>query len=148
MELPHVNLLILSLRLFTTSFLCHFIVSSIHQTFYHTVLSLHNISVIHNIKIIIRPCMCHVDHNVFGYYGFKIKFLKYLTNECIVFCTMCVFLIYVTGPAKIDHVSTKNHQFLACLLHHNLIIIYTTATKSSSLLRNLMDFLLQLTEMG
>ena len=50
--------------------------------------------------------------------------------------------VYVTGPAKIDHVSAKNRQFLVCLLYHNLI--YTTATKSSSLLQNLMGFLLQL----
>ena len=57
-------------------------------------------------------------------------------------------LINVTGPAKIDHVSAKNRQFLACLLYHNLKTIYTTATKSSSLLQNLMGFLLQLTEMG
>ena len=41
----------------------------------------------------------------------------------------------------------KKHQFLVCLLYHNLITIYTTATKSSSLLQNLMGFLLQLTEM-
>ena len=34
----------------------------------------------------------------------------------------------------------KNRRFLACLLHHNLIAIYTTATKSSSLLQNLMGF--------
>ena len=54
----------------------------------------------------------------------------------------------VTGPAKIDHVSTKNHRFLVCLLYHNLKTIYTTTTKSSSLLQNLMGFLLQLTEMG
>ena len=53
----------------------------------------------------------------------------------------------VTKPAKIDHLITKNHRFVACLLHHNLITIYTTATKSSSLLQNLMGFLLQLTEM-
>ena len=54
---------------------------------------------------------------------------------------------YVTRPAKIDHVSAKNRRFLACLLNHNLITIYTTAIKSSSLLQNLMGFLLQLTEM-
>ena len=53
---------------------------------------------------------------------------------------------YVTGPAKIDHVSAKNCRFLVCLLYHNLITIYTTATKSSSLLQNLMDVFLQLTE--
>ena len=39
-----------------------------------------------------------------------------------------------------DHVSAKNRRFLACLLYHNLIVIYTTATKSSSLLQNLMGF--------
>ena len=55
---------------------------------------------------------------------------------------------YVTVPAKIDHVSTKNRQFLACLLYHNLITVYTTATQSSSLLQNLMGSLLQLIEMG
>ena len=53
----------------------------------------------------------------------------------------------VTGPAKIDHLSTKNFQFLACLLYHNLITIYTITTKSLSLLQNLMGFLLQLMEM-
>ena len=49
---------------------------------------------------------------------------------------------YVTGPAKIDHLSTKNRQFLMCLLYHNLITIYTTAIKSSSLLQTLTGFLL------
>ena len=58
------------------------------------------------------------------------------------------FALYVTGPAKIDRVSAKNHRFLACLLYHNLITIYTTATKASSLLQNLVGFYLQLTEMG
>ena len=55
---------------------------------------------------------------------------------------------YVTGPAKINHVSTKDCQLLVCLLYHKLITINTTTTKSSSLLQNLMGFLLQLTEMG
>ena len=58
-----------------------------------------------------------------------------------------VICLYVTGPAKINHVSAKNHRFLACLLYHNLITIYTTTIKSLSLLQNLMGFLLQLTEM-
>ena len=49
---------------------------------------------------------------------------------------------YVTGPAKADYLSTKNRQFLMCLLYHNLINIYTTAIKSSSLLQTLTDFLL------
>ena len=37
-------------------------------------------------------------------------------------------LVYVTGPAKIDHVSTNNCRFLVCLLYHNFITIYITAT--------------------
>ena len=41
--------------------------------------------------------------------------------------------VYVTGPAKIDHLSTKNCQYFSFLLYHNLTI-YTTKTKSSSLL--------------
>ena len=57
-----------------------------------------------------------------------------------------VILSYVTGPAKINHMSAKNCQFLACLLYHNLTI-YTTTTNSSSLLQNLMGFLLKLMEM-
>ena len=52
------------------------------------------------------------------------------------------------GPAKIDYLSTKNRRFLACLLYHNLITIYTTATKSSSPLQNLMGYLMHVTEMG
>ena len=56
--------------------------------------------------------------------------------------------IYVTGLAKIDHLSAKNCQFLTCLLYHNLTTIFTTAIKSSSLLQNLMGVLLQLMEMG
>ena len=47
---------------------------------------------------------------------------------------------------KIEHLSTKIANFLS-LLNHNLITIYTTPTKSSSLLQNLMGFLLQLMEM-
>ena len=42
----------------------------------------------------------------------------------------------------------KKCRFLARLLYYNLITIYTTATKSSTLLKNLMGFLLQLTEKG
>ena len=42
----------------------------------------------------------------------------------------------------------KNRRLLACLLYHNLITIYNTATKSSLLLQNLVGFLLQLMEMG
>ena len=57
-------------------------------------------------------------------------------------------IIYVTGPAKINDVSTKNRRFLACLLYHNLITIYSTATKSLSLLQNFMGFFLRLTKMG
>ena len=45
-----------------------------------------------------------------------------------------LWLLYVTGPAKTDHLSTKNCRFLGCLLYHNLITIYTTVIRSSSLL--------------
>ena len=41
----------------------------------------------------------------------------------------------------------KKSPILACLLYHNFITVYTTATKSLSLLQNLMGFLLQLMEM-
>ena len=51
------------------------------------------------------------------------------------------------GPAQIDHVSTKNRRFLACLLYHNLTI-YTIETKALAQVQNLMGFLLQLTEIG
>ena len=42
----------------------------------------------------------------------------------------------------------KNHRFCSSLLYHNSITIYNTATKSSSLLYNLMDFHLKHMEMG
>ena len=45
-----------------------------------------------------------------------------------------LWILYVTGPAITDHLSTKNRRFLAHLLYHNLITIYTTAIKSSSFL--------------
>ena len=52
--------------------------------------------------------------------------------------------MYVTGPTKFDHLSTKITEFFIFAL--TSITIYATATKSS-LLQNLMGFLLQLTEM-
>ena len=54
--------------------------------------------------------------------------------------------IRMIGATKINHLSTKNANFLP-LLYHNIITIYTIATKSTSLLQNLMRFLLQLMEM-
>ena len=62
------------------------------------------------------------------------------------FAIASILIVWET-PSKIDHVSTKNRRFLACLLYHKFIIVYTTATKSLPLLQNLMGFLLQLTEM-
>ena len=50
----------------------------------------------------------------------------------------------MTGPAKINHLSTKNHRILAYLQYHNLITIYTIALNSLSLLHNLMNFLCSL----
>ena len=52
------------------------------------------------------------------------------------------------GLRKSTMWAQKNRRILACLLYHDLITVYTTATKSSSLLQNFMGFLLQLTEMG
>ena len=57
-------------------------------------------------------------------------------------------LTFVTWPAKIDHLSTKNCQVCWSLIYHNLITIYTTATKSSALLQNLMGFHLKLMEIA
>ena len=54
--------------------------------------------------------------------------------------------VFVTGPAKINHLSAKNHWFCSSLVYHNMITIYTTAIKSSSLMQNLMGCLLQLME--
>ena len=55
---------------------------------------------------------------------------------------------YVTRPAKINHLSTKNCRFYLFLLYHTFITIYTTTTKSPSPLQNLMGFLLQFMELG
>ena len=37
---------------------------------------------------------------------------------------------YVTRPAKINYVSTKNCWFLSTLLYHNLLTVNSNATKS------------------
>ena len=66
---------------------------------------------------------------------------------CVCVCVCVRACMCVTGPAKIDHLSTKNCWFLLSLLYHNLITIDITTIKSSSQLQNLMGFLLQLTEM-
>ena len=63
-------------------------------------------------------------------------------------CQVGVKTTYVTGPAKIDHLNAKNHQFSLLLLYHNLKTVNITATKTSSLLQNLVVFLLQLTKSG
>ena len=46
-------------------------------------------------------------------------------------------IAYGTGPAKIDHLSAKIIDF-----------VHFPTIKSSSLMQNLMGFLLQLTELG
>ena len=40
--------------------------------------------------------------------------------------------IYVTGPAKIDHLSTKNCWYFLYLLHYNLITIYTNTIPTTA----------------
>ena len=57
-------------------------------------------------------------------------------------------VVYVTGPAKINHVSAKNCRFFLSLLYHNLQTVYTNTVKSLSLLQNLIGFILKFTEMG
>ena len=55
----------------------------------------------------------------------------------------------MTGPAKRPSEHKKSPIFIIFALSYcNLITIYTTTTKSSSPLQNLMGFLLQLMEMG
>ena len=65
------------------------------------------------------------------------------------FCLLkvLVHLIDVTKSAKIDHLSTKNHQFFSTLLYHNFKTDYIISTKSSPLLQHCFGFLLQLTEL-
>ena len=91
------------------------------------------------------------NFSLIAYSQVKLQLATYIRCTCkSLFCKSghIQYIVYVTRPAKIDHLSAKNRRFLACLLYHNLITIYTTATQSSSLLQNLMSFLLQLTEMG
>ena len=58
-----------------------------------------------------------------------------------IYNTFRVLELIVTGPVKIDHLSAKELSIFSFLLYHNFITIYTTTTKSSSLLQNLMGFL-------
>ena len=52
----------------------------------------------------------------------------------------CVYVcVYVTGPVKIDHLSAKKSPIVLLLLYHNFLTIYTTTTKSLSLLQNVMS---------
>ena len=59
----------------------------------------------------------------------------------------CAALLYVTGPEKIDHMSTNKIPFLS-LLYYNLLPTNINATKSLQLLQNLMGFLLQFKKSG
>ena len=104
----------------------------------------------------LQHCQDQVMHTLMGMYSVKystiyihiyihISQMLIFTHATYIAMYVCT---YVTGPVKIDHLSAKNYRFLVCLLYHNLVTIYTTATKSSSLLQNLMGFLLQLMEMG
>ena len=65
--------------------------------------------------------------------------------------TVCMYtstyILYVTKPARIIHVSAKIADFLS-LLYYNLITIYTNQIKCLLLVQNLIGFLLQLTETG
>ena len=56
----------------------------------------------------------------------------------------CTRHAYVTGPVKINHVSTKTCRFFVFAL---LITICTNKIKSLTLMQNLMGFLLNFREM-
>ena len=58
------------------------------------------------------------------------------------------YTIICNWACKNQPTECKKSPILSFLLYHNFITIYTTTTKSSSLLQNLMGFLLQLTELG
>ena len=61
---------------------------------------------------------------------------KYV-NKCWSYCLwLGIYNRQVTGPAKINHVSVKLP--IIALLYHNLIISYTSTTKSLRLLQDLM----------
>ena len=65
-----------------------------------------------------------------------------LLKDCFTVASWCPGLQNWPSEGK------KNRWFLVCLLYHNLITIYTTKTKCSSLLQNLMGYLMHVTEMG
>ena len=76
--------------------------------------------------------MSYLLHNTYTYvHKLNVVYIRICDRAC--------------GNRPSEH---KKSPILLCFLYHNLITIYTTATKSSSLLQNLMAFLLQLTEMG
>ena len=56
--------------------------------------------------------------------------------------------MYICGPMKINHVSTKKLLTFSSLHYHNLWTICTNKIKFLPLLQNLMGFLLNFTEMG
>ena len=55
-------------------------------------------------------------------------------------------MIYVTGTVKKPYEDEKSLIF-SFLLYHNVITIHTNMTKCLPLMQNLMEFLLQFTEM-
>ena len=76
---------------------------------------------------------------------FDVRIFEYLNKQIL---NYLLALNMWLGLQKSTIWAQKNHRFLSFLLYHNLITIYTTTTKSSSLLQNLMCIFLQLAEMG
>ena len=63
--------------------------------------------------------------------SFKYELTGKHVHTYLLTCMYVCMCIYVTGPAKTDHASTKNRQAIFVrLLYHNLINIYTTTTNS------------------
>ena len=100
----------------------------------------------------LQHCQDQVMHTLTEMYS--VKYLHthqhtYKPNVDIYTCNIHSYVrMYICDWACKNRPSEcKNHRFLACLLYYTLITTYTTATKSLSLLQNLMGFLLQLMEM-
>ena len=95
-----------------------------------------------------RKCLSPILHGSVCVYRSKKVPLIVCVCVCMCMCTCAhVYYVrtYVTGPAKIDHLSAKIADFCR-LLYHNLITIYIIAIKSLLPLQTLLGFLLKLME--
>ena len=77
-----------------------------------------------------------------------ISHIKLIANYLTETDWLCEMSMYICDWVCENQSSDCKTSLFFYLLYHNLITIYTIATKFSSLLQNLMSFLLQLMEMG